>query len=187
MYDLGQLWPGHRHGWKACRAPEPDEGAVAYWHSQLFLWLSPWLTEPVWGDASAKESSRTLLNRGCSLCSVIFWSPRLLFIPQLVGDTKTGGEGMKLSKVKSAVVGFGMTAAVVAVPLVTAGPAQADQIRCASYLKDKGYIVGAGVRQACERGSASDLGTRALCQPSLFTLGISNAHHRAVACRRAAD
>ncbi|KIZ15371.1 hypothetical protein SNA_27860 [Streptomyces natalensis ATCC 27448] len=43
----------------------------------------------------------------------------------------------------------GVTAAAGVLPLVTAGPAHADQFQCMEYLRAHGYVVGLHVEDDC--------------------------------------
>ncbi len=64
-----------------------------------------------------------------------------------------------------------------AVPVALATPASASAGDCTSYLRDKGYTVGAGVRKACAVGSSpgGPVGDSA-CRSELWDLGVKDPH-----------
>ncbi|MEV7241785.1 hypothetical protein AB0N92_11125 [Streptomyces sp. NPDC093248] len=84
-------------------------------------------------------------------------------------------------KIKRAFAALSVIAAAGAVPVVMASPAQADQLDCMNYLKARHYVVGAGVRSACDVDS---IGGKVVCQGKLISLGV-RPEHALNACVRA--
>ncbi|GAB2942526.1 MULTISPECIES: hypothetical protein [Streptomyces] len=74
-----------------------------------------------------------------------------------------------------------VVAAAGVMPVVTAGPAQADPFDCVEYLKDQGYRVGPRVTQACGYNRVAN-NWKCVGQLSLL---ITNTRHISTACNKA--
>ncbi|CAL9444330.1 hypothetical protein [Streptomyces sp. enrichment culture] len=85
-------------------------------------------------------------------------------------------------KIRRAITALTVVAAAGVVPLMTAAPAQADQIDCVEYLRGKGYEIGPRVRAACDTDGS--MGGTIWCNTSLIALGVRGSHASA-ACSRA--
>jgi hypothetical protein len=85
-------------------------------------------------------------------------------------------------RIRRAITALTVVAAAGVVPLVTAAPAQADQIDCVNYLRGKGYDIGPRVRNACD--NVESLADKITCQTSLIGIGV-RANHALEACVRA--
>jgi hypothetical protein len=87
-------------------------------------------------------------------------------------------------KLKRALTALSVIAAAGVVPLVTAAPAQADQIDCVNYLSSKGYQIGPRVRSACSI-AAWPLGVaNPACVSLLVNIQVTLSHAGS-ACKRA--
>lgn len=73
------------------------------------------------------------------------------------------------------------TAAVIgtAAALASAAPAQANAAQCEQYIAQRGYSVGAKVKEACRVADQAD--RPALCRDLLFRAGVTY-NEAAVAC-----
>ncbi|MFE6273185.1 hypothetical protein ACFVQ9_30860 [Streptomyces goshikiensis] len=76
-------------------------------------------------------------------------------------------------KLKRAVGALTVAFAAIALPLVVASPASADQGDCQFYLIDRGYKVGPKVVSACKEGAEAWGPTRwPLCYYGLVNIGV---------------
>lgn len=87
-------------------------------------------------------------------------------------------------KIKRALTALGVAVAAGVVPMMMATPAQADQVDCVNYLRSKNYVIGPGVRAACNFDTWT---TKPFCVAKLVSLGITNQTHINVACDKAND
>jgi hypothetical protein len=89
-------------------------------------------------------------------------------------------------KFRSALTAITLTAATLAIPVVTAAPAQASPSSCEQYLKSAGYIVGPKVQHACFAGGPVTGSGFWLCYAELAKIGVRDGHASA-ACNKAAQ
>lgn len=75
-------------------------------------------------------------------------------------------------------------AALALVPLTAAAPAHANAAHCTAYLRSLHYVVGEGVRAACQIAEEPAFGPNrgGLCRDKLVALDV-NVQHAITACR----
>ncbi|MFC4337835.1 hypothetical protein [Salininema proteolyticum] len=81
---------------------------------------------------------------------------------------------MSLSLKRTLYALLAVAAVALALPLLSASPAQAAAAECESYLADRGYEISAGVRDGCEAGETSF----SQCQSHLGAAGVAQFDQR---------
>lgn len=90
---------------------------------------------------------------------------------------------MNVLKVRRVIVAVSLVAAGVALPVATAGVANASPSRCQISLQNNGYVVGAKSKAACSNANASTSPLnivaehqRAVCKAQLIAIGVRSGH-----------